>query len=86
MILIAQIIVSLARVYVWVVIISVLLSYFIRDPYHPVRMGVDNLVRPLLDPIRRIVPPAGMFDFSPIVLIILVQVVANVLARLLISI
>lgn len=84
MILFAQIIISLARVYVWVVIISVLLSYFM-DPYHPVRQGVDNLVRPLLNPIRRVVPPAGMFDFSPIILIILIQVVANVLARFLIA-
>jgi YggT family protein len=55
------------------------------DPYHPVRQGVDNLVRPLLNPIRRIVPPAGMFDFSPIILIILIQVVSNVLARFLIA-
>jgi YggT family protein len=83
-ILLAQIIVAFARVYVWVVIISVLLSYFL-DPYHPIRQGVNNLVRPLLDPIRRIVPPAGMFDFSPIVLIILIQVVANILARFLIA-
>jgi YggT family protein len=80
--LIARIISSLAQVYVWVVIISVILSYFM-DPYHPVRQGVDNLVRPLLDPIRRIVPPVGMFDFSPIILIILIQVVANVLINIL---
>jgi len=79
--LVAQIIITLAQVYVWVVIISVLLSYFM-DPYHPVRQGVDNLVRPLLDPIRRIMPPTGMFDFSPIILIILIQMLARFLAAL----
>jgi len=79
---IAVIIIAFARVYEWVVIISVLLSWFIRDPYHPVRQGVDNLVRPLLDPIRRILPPTGMIDFSPIVLLILIRVVANILAGL----
>jgi len=82
---IAEIIVAFGRVYEWVVIISVLLSWVIRDPYHPVRQGVDNLVRPLLDPIRRIMPPTGMIDFSPIVLIILIQVVTNVLYGILVA-
>ena len=72
---IADIIVAFISVYEWVVIISVLMSWFIRDPYHPVRQGVDNLVRPLLDPIRRMMPSTGMFDFSPIVLLILLRFV-----------
>ena len=85
MILLAQIINTLANIYVWIVIASILLSYFM-DPYHPVRQGLYNLVRPLLDPIRRVVPPMGMLDFSPLVLIILIQVVANLLTRFLIAI
>jgi len=84
-ILLAQIISTLANIYVWIVIASILLSYFL-DPYHPIRQGVDNLVRPLLDPIRRVVPPVGMLDFSPLVLIILIQVVSNLMARFLIAI
>lgn len=73
------IIVALARVYIWIVFISVILSWFIRDPYHPLRQGVDNLVRPLLDPIRRILPQTGMIDFSPLVLIILIELVTSLL-------
>ena len=76
------IIVAVIDVYMWVVIISVLLSWFIQDPYHPVRQGVDSLVRPLLDPIRRIMPNIGMFDFSPVILIILLQLVSNILRSL----
>ncbi|MCK6540447.1 MAG: YggT family protein [Anaerolineales bacterium] len=85
MIFLAQLISMFANIYVWIVIASILLSYFM-DPYHPVRQGVDNLVRPLLDPIRRVVPPVGMIDFSPLVLIILIQVVANLLVRFLYAI
>lgn len=85
MILLAQAINALANIYVWIVIASILLSYFL-DPYHPVRQGVDNLVRPLLDPIRRVVPPVGMLDFSPLVLIILIQVVARLLTSFIIAI
>ncbi|GAB4456158.1 MAG: hypothetical protein Kow0070_05770 [Anaerolineales bacterium] len=85
MILLAQIISILANLYVWIVIASILMSYFV-DPYHPIRQGVDNLVRPLLDPIRRVVPPVGMFDFSPLVLIVLIQIVSNLLVRFLYAI
>lgn len=84
MVLIAQIINLIAQAYVWIVIASVLLSYFV-DPSHPIRQGVDNLVRPLLDPLRRIIPPAGMFDFSPLVLIILIQVLSRILVSVLIT-
>jgi len=84
-ILLAQVINTIAQVYVWIVIVSILLSFFL-DPYHPVRQGVDNLVRPLLDPIRRVVPPVGMLDFSPLVLIILIQVVSRLLISFLTAI
>ena len=80
---IAEIIIAFARVYEWVVIISVILSWIIRDPYHPLRQGVDNLVRPLLDPIRRMMPSTGMIDFSPIVLLILIRLVVILLVSIL---
>jgi len=61
-----------------VVLLKVILSYFM-DPYHPFRQSVDRLVDPLLKPIRQIIPSGGRFDFSPIVLIILVEVIAMVI-------
>jgi len=64
------------------VIVQVALSYFMA-PYHPVRQAIDNLVEPLLAPIRRLLPQTGMLDFSPLVLIILVQIVARLLVGLL---
>jgi len=60
------------------VIVSVVLSY-VMSPYHPVRRALDRIVDPLLAPIRRVVPLVGMFDFSPLILIILVQVLAMAL-------
>ena len=62
----------------------VILSYFM-DPYHPVRSTVNRMVNPILDPIRRILPQTGMMDFSPLVAIILVQIIEYILERLLIS-
>lgn len=62
----------------------VVLSYFM-DPYHPVRSTVNRMVNPILNPIRRIMPQTGMLDFSPLVAIILVQIIEFILTRLLIS-
>ena len=76
MIILIQIIGALSQLLVLLVIVSAILSFFM-DPYHPVRRGVDNIVQPMLNPIRRVVPLVGMFDFSPIVLIILIQVISN---------
>jgi len=55
------------------------------DPYHPVRRSIDSVVEPMLAPIRRIVPLVGMLDFSPIILIILIQVLSNLIIRFLIT-
>lgn len=84
MVILAQIINTLSQLLVLLVFVSVILSYFM-DPYHPIRRGVDNIVEPMLAPIRRIVPLVGMLDFSPLVLILLIQLVARLLIALLLS-
>ena len=75
---------AISQLLVLLVIVSVILSYFM-DPYHPIRRAIDGVVEPMLAPIRRIVPNIGMLDFSPLVLIILIQLLANILIRLLIT-
>lgn len=83
-----SILINLVNFIEWILIllvfVSVILSYFM-DPYHPVRRGVDRIVEPMLSPIRRIVPLVGMLDFSPLVLIILIQLITGLLVRFLSS-
>ena len=69
----------------WLVIINAVLSYFI-SPYHPIKMTLDRIVEPMLAPIRRIMPRTGMMDFSPLVLIILLQLIEFVLIQILVRI
>jgi len=64
------------------VLLKVILSYFM-EPFHPFRQSIDRLVDPLLKPIRQILPTAGRFDFSPILLIIIIEVIAMVIKSLL---
>ncbi len=67
---------------VLLIILSVVLSYFM-SPYHVVRENIDRIVEPMLAPIRRVVPLVGMIDFSPLVLIILIQVLSSALRNFL---
>jgi YggT family protein len=67
------------------VIIKVFLSYFM-SPYHPVRLTIDRVVEPMLRPIRQIIPPIGMLDLSPLVLIVLLQLLGRVIISILTSV
>ena len=80
--LLISIVSRLADILIILVVIKVVLSYFM-SPYHPVRQRIDQLVDPLLKPIRKFVPLIGMMDFSPVILILLIQVIANLLVKLL---
>jgi YggT family protein len=62
--------------------VDVILS-FVLNPFHPVRRALDSVVEPMLAPIRRVLPPAGGLDFSPAVLMILIQIIGRLLVSLL---
>jgi YggT family protein len=79
---IALLIRLLATLFIWLVIASVLMSY-ILSPYHPVRMAIDRLVDPFLNPIRRLLPSTGMIDFSPLILIVLIELLSRILISVL---
>jgi YggT family protein len=51
-------------------------------PWNQVRLFVDRISEPLLAPIRRVVPLVGMVDISPLVFILLVQLIARVLVSI----
>jgi len=83
LVIIAKLISVLANAIVLLVIVQVALSYFM-SPFHPVRRTIDRIVEPMLAPIRKVVPLVGMFDFSPLILIVLVQVLATVVINLIV--
>ena len=82
--LLALFIRSISQLLVLLVIVSVILSYFL-DPYHPIRRSIDSVVEPMLAPIRRVVPLIGFLDLSPLILIILLQLLSNILVSFLLS-
>ena len=71
---------TLIDVYCWVLILDVALSWFLRNPAHPLRLGLGRLTDPVLAPIRRLVRTPGL-DFSAMIVIVLLQAVRNSLVR-----
>ncbi len=65
---------------VFAVIVQVVLSWV--NPHSPVAPIFDALTRPFLRPIRRFVPPIAQVDLSPLVLLVVLQVLLIPLAHL----
>lgn len=71
----------------WAIIIRVLLSWLPMaginiDPYNPIIRFLYSITDPILEPLRRYTT-VGMMDLSPIVAIILINVVRSILLNLL---
>lgn len=68
---------GLIRVAVYILIGAILLQAVLSwvNPYSPMALPASQLSRPVLDPIRRILPTISGIDLSPLVGILLLQVV-----------
>ncbi|HMM39716.1 MULTISPECIES: YggT family protein [Desulfovibrio] len=69
--------------YMWVVIISALLSWVNPDPYNPIVRFLRNVTEPVFYWIRRRLPfvVVGGFDLSPILVIVGIQLLDSILIR-----
>ena len=58
-------------VFFYAILLQVILSWV--NPQSPISSVLDNLTKPILAPIQRFLPTAGGMDFSPVVALILIQ-------------
>jgi YggT family protein len=72
----------LLEIYSFVVLARVLLTWVPNlDPYHPAIQFLHRITDPVLEPARKLIPPIGMIDISPIVVMIVLSFLANALMR-----
>jgi YggT family protein len=71
---IAQILHMVINIYIWVVIISALITWVRPDPYNPIVQVLRRLTEPVYDFIRRYIPTViGGVDLAPIIIILGLQ-------------
>lgn len=64
----------LIQFYWWTILITIIASFVTQGQYHPALALLNQLVEPLLAPVRRILPNFGPLDLSPMVVILLLFV------------
>ncbi len=78
-----RIISTLSNILILLVFLDAILSFFM-SPSHPLRSTIDRIINPMLAPIRRVVPPlGGTLDLSPLILIILIEIITYALIKVL---
>jgi YggT family protein len=77
----------LLSILTWIIIIQVALSWLLvlnvlntsSQGVRTFAVAIDRLTAPLYRPIRRVLPDFGGIDFSPLVILILIQVIKKLL-------
>ncbi len=73
------------QVFTIAIFARIVLSWFMVNPTSglvvSIYQALFRMTEPILGPLRRIIPTIGMFDISPIVAIIALQIIGEVLVR-----
>jgi YggT family protein len=71
------------QLYIFVLLARILVSWIPNlDPYNPIVQMLYRVTDPVLEPARRIIPPIGMIDISPIVVFFGLQILSSMLIDL----
>jgi YggT family protein len=65
------------------IIVRALLPWFRVDPYHPVMRFLIQITEPLLALLRRYIRPAGGFDFTPMVALLILWIARLIIMQIL---
>ena len=82
-----RIIDTVIMIYIWLIIIRAIMSWFNPNYGNPFMQLLIKVTEPILGPARKIVQsiiPTRNFDISPIVVILLLELVRNLLTRLIV--
>lgn len=78
--MISRLVNSLFGIYWWLIILRIFLTWIPSiDWYKQPFAFLKNVVDPFLEPFRRLVPPIGGLDISPIIAILALQMFFNFL-------
>jgi len=59
------------KVYIFLVILSAVSSWFTVDPFHPLIRFLRGTTEPVFSRVRRFIPPIGFVDISPLFILLI---------------
>ena len=69
----------LVNILVIAIFLRAIISWFRLAPDNPINVILVQVTEPILAPLRRVVPSLGMFDITPWIAMILLQVLGQVI-------
>ena len=81
MLTIAYLLRTILYIYLFIIIVQVIISWINPNVYNPITTIMYQISEPILKPIRQFIPSSGGLDFSPLVALIII----NLLMILIIS-
>ncbi len=75
---------TLLTIMFWAVLASVIISWVAPGSYHPGPQLIQQLTEPMFALARKVIPPIGGLDLSPILIFLVIQIVKSQLSRLII--
>ena len=77
-----NVVLFIVKAFWWGILIMIIASFIAPGSYHPALTLLHQLTEPLLAPARRLIPPMGGLDFSPILVFLLIGVIERVLPQM----
>ena len=71
------------EVMMWLVVIRCILSFIRHNTYQPIIRFIYDITEPIMAPFRRLLPPAGGIDFSPIIVWMVLMLLRNLVLGIL---
>ncbi|MEH7255732.1 YggT family protein [Neobacillus niacini] len=75
--MIFNVLIQLLGIYKWMLIIYILLSWFPNMRDSQIGVILSKLCEPFLEPFRKIIPPIGMMDLSPLAAFLVLSFAPN---------
>ena len=65
----------------WAILIRAILSWVQPDPRNPIVQLLERVTGPILYPLQRIIPPLGGIDLSPLVAMLIIELIKGLLVN-----
>jgi YggT family protein len=82
---ILQVLMLCIRIFWWSILIGIIAGWIAPGNYHPALVLLHQITEPLLAPARRILPPMGGLDFSPILVFLILGLLERMLPQIVMS-